>query len=90
MPLLVRCAIKTSVDSMPFVQIDQLDVGLVEARERAQRAHDVAHARARQPRHLREILDRRQIALLDAAHAHAREDAQEEIVVVHDGGRAAC
>ena len=65
----------------PFVQIDRLDVGLVEPRERAQRAHDVGHARAGQPRHLRQILDGGEIALLDAPLAHAREDAQEEIVV---------
>ena len=71
-----------------LVQVDRLDVGLVEARERAQRAHDVAHARAGQPRHLRQILD----GAPDRAprcvpSAHAREDAQEEIVVVHHGGQ---
>ena len=36
-----------------LVQVDRFDLGLVEARKGAQCAHDVAHARAGQARHLR-------------------------------------
>ena len=72
MPLLVRCAIRTSVDSMPSCRsTDLTSASSRRAKVRSVRTMSMMRAQA-SARHLREILDGAEIALLDVRTARMR------------------